>query len=67
MTSATLSRIRQNQIAQLIANGKRLDGRGLLDYRPINIEIGLIEKAEGSARVSLGKTEVMAGIKIEVG
>ena len=67
MTSATLSRIRQNQIAHLIANGKRLDGRGLLDYRPINIEMGLIEKAEGSARVSLGKTEVMAGIKIEIG
>jgi len=67
MTSATISRIRQNQIAQLIASGKRLDGRGLTDYRPIRIERGIIEKAEGSARVQLGKTEVMVGIKIDIG
>jgi len=67
MTSATISRIRQNQIAQLISSGKRLDGRGLTDYRPIQIERGIIEKAEGSARVRLGKTEVMVGIKIDIG
>ena len=67
MTSTTISRIRQNQIAQLIASNKRLDGRGLTDYRPIQIETGIIEKAEGSARVRLGKTEVMVGIKIDIG
>jgi exosome complex component RRP42 len=67
MTSVTVSRIRQKQIAQLIADGKRLDGRGLTEYRPIQIETGLIEKAEGSARVRLGKTEVMVGVKIGLG
>ncbi len=60
-------RVKQKQIAQLIAKGKRLDGRGLNDYREIKIEQGVIEKAEGSARVLLGKTEVMAGVKIEIG
>ncbi|MDH5795182.1 MAG: exosome complex protein Rrp42 [Candidatus Bathyarchaeota archaeon] len=67
MTSRIISRIRQKQIAQLIASGKRLDGRGLTDYRPIQIETGIIGKAEGSARVRLGKTEVMVGIKIGIG
>ena len=67
MTSVTVSRIRQKQIAQLIADGKRLDGRGLTEYRPIQIETGIIEKAEGSARVRLGKTEVMVGVKIGIG
>jgi exosome complex component RRP42 len=67
MTSITVSRIRQKQIAQLIADGKRLDGRGLMEYRPIQIEIGIIEKAEGSARVRLGKTEVMVGVKTGIG
>lgn len=67
MTSRIISRIRQKQIAQLIAGGKRLDGRGLTDYRPIQIETGIIEKAEGSARVRLGKTEVMVGVKIGLG
>ncbi len=60
-------RVKQKQIAQLIAKGKRLDGRDLQDYREIKVEQGIIEKAEGSARVLLGKTEVMAGVKIETG
>lgn len=60
-------RVKQKQISQLIAKGKRLDGRSLQDYREIKIEQGIIEKAEGSARVLLGKTEVMAGVKIENG
>jgi exosome complex component RRP42 len=67
MTSVTVSRIKQKQIAQLIADGKRLDRRGLTEYRPIQIETGIIEKAEGSARVRLGKTEVMVGVKIGIG
>lgn len=67
MSSIIASRIRQRQIYQMIASGKRLDGRGLTDYRPIKIGVGVIERAEGSARVLLGKTEVIAGVKIEIG
>jgi exosome complex component RRP42 len=62
-----ITRVKQKQIAQLVARGKRLDGRGLMDYREIKVEQGIIERAEGSARVLLGKTEVMVGTKIEVG
>ncbi|MEM3022767.1 MAG: RNA-binding protein, partial [Candidatus Bathyarchaeia archaeon] len=50
-----------------MANGKRLDGRGLLDHRGFDIRAGIIEKANGSAHVSLGKTKVMVGVKVEVG
>jgi len=67
MTSIMVSRIRQKQIAQLIASGKRLDGRELNEYRPIQIETGIIGKAEGSAKVRLGRTEVLVGVKIETG
>ncbi|RLI22698.1 RNA-binding protein [Candidatus Bathyarchaeota archaeon] len=66
-TSTIISRVKQKRIAQLLAKGKRIDGRGLTDYREIQIETGLIERAEGSARVRLGKTEVLTGIKIEIG
>lgn len=62
-----ITRVKQKQIAQLIEKGKRLDGRELTDYREINIEQGIIERAEGSARVLLGKTEIVAGVKIELG
>ena len=62
-----VARVKQKRIAQLLSKGKRIDGRGLTDYREIKIETGLIERAEGSARVRLGKTEVLVGTKIEVG
>ena len=66
-TQSIVSRVKQKRIAQLLAKGKRIDGRGLTDYREIQIETGLIERAEGSARVKLGKTEVLVGIKVETG
>jgi exosome complex component RRP42 len=47
--------------------GKRVDGRELTEYRELKIEQGIIERAEGSARVRLGNTEVVVGIKIETG
>ncbi|MGQ9551177.1 MAG: exosome complex protein Rrp42 [Candidatus Bathycorpusculaceae bacterium] len=65
--SSLITRVRQKQIAQLMAKGRRLDGRGLTDYREIKVEQGIIERAEGSARVLLGKTEVLVGTKIETG
>jgi exosome complex component RRP42 len=65
--STQMTKVRQKQIAQLIESGKRLDGRGLTDYREFTVEEGLIEKAEGSARVHLGKTQILVGVKIETG
>jgi exosome complex component RRP42 len=65
--STLVTRVRQRQIGQLLDAGKRLDDRGVGDYREIKVEQGVIERAEGSARVLLGKTEVLVGIKIETG
>ena len=65
--SSLITRVRVRQIEQLIEKGKRLDARGLGDYREIKVEQGVIEKAEGSARVFLGKTEVLVGVKVETG
>ena len=60
-------RVKQKQIAELINSGKRLDGRSFHDYRKIKLEVGIIEKAEGSARVLLGKTEILVGVKVQIG
>lgn len=46
---------------------ERIDDRGLEEFRPIEIKEGVVHKAEGSAMVRLGKTEVIAGVKMEVG
>ena len=65
--STLITRVRQRQIGQAIDAGTRLDGRSLGDYREMTIEEGLIERAEGSARIRLGKTEVLVGVKIATG
>jgi exosome complex component RRP42 len=65
--SSLVTKVRQRQIAQVIETGKRLDGRSLTDIREFKIEEGVIEKAEGSARVWLGNTEILVGIKVETG
>jgi len=65
--SSLITKVRLRQIEALLEKGKRLDERGLLDTREIKIEPGIIEKAEGSARVLLGKSEVLVGVKVETG
>ena len=67
MSSIMVSKVREKQIAQLLAMEKRLDGRDLDEYRSLKIETGIIGKAEGSAPISLGKTIVMVGVKVETG
>jgi len=55
-------------IVSLLNKNLRLDGRSLLEYRkPIKIELNVSKNAEGSARVIIGETEVIAGVKLTVG
>ncbi|MHB8584936.1 MAG: exosome complex protein Rrp42 [Thermoplasmatota archaeon] len=62
-----ISEIQREYIHQLVRDGKRFDGRGFDDYRPVRIQTGLIQQAEGSARVHLGSTDVVAGVKLAIG
>lgn len=56
-------------IRSLLEKGLRADGRKLDEFRkPIKVEYGVSSKsAEGSARVIIGSTEVVAGVKMEIG
>ncbi|MEM0001846.1 MAG: exosome complex protein Rrp42 [Desulfurococcaceae archaeon] len=54
-------------IMKLLKRGERIDNRSLLDYRPISVILNPIEKAEGSALVRLGKTQVLVGVKLDLG
>ena len=58
----------REHIIKLLNTGIRLDGRKLTEYRkPIEVEQGVVKTAEGSARVKIGETDVMVGVKLEVG
>lgn len=52
---------------ELLEKGKRIDERKFDEFRAINIKTGIIQKAEGSASVTLGDTEVIVGVKLNVG
>ncbi|CAN1196677.1 Exosome complex component RRP42 [Linum perenne] len=45
----------------------RCDGRKRDSYRPIFVETGVIPQANGSARIRMGATEVIASVKAELG
>jgi len=55
------------KIIELIKEGKRLDGRKFDEMREITIESDMCKNAEGSTIVTLGKTKVIAGLKMDIG
>jgi exosome complex component RRP42 len=59
--------LKRDYLAKLAENGKRVDGRKFNEFRNIEIEPGVISKAEGSAKVKIGNTQVIAGIKMDIG
>ncbi|OUJ19527.1 Exosome complex RNA-binding protein Rrp42 RNase PH superfamily [Methanonatronarchaeum thermophilum] len=67
MEEELIAEIQREHITEMIRRGQRQDGRNLNEERDIQIETNLIKKAEGSARVKLGETEVVVGIKMETG
>ena len=56
----------REHIIKLFESDTRLDGRKLTEYRQVKVETGVTPNAEGSARVTIGKTDVIVGIKVEV-
>lgn len=57
----------ENYVRKLIEEEMRIDERKFDEFREIKIETDVIKKAEGSARVLLGNTNVLVGIKMSVG
>ncbi|MBN1544204.1 exosome complex protein Rrp42 [Candidatus Woesearchaeota archaeon] len=56
----------RNQVISLLSKQTRLDGRKPHEYREVKVETGVSKNAEGSAKVKIGDTEVIAGVKLEV-
>ena len=65
MESVIIDQLKRDKILDLLKQGRRLDGRALDEQRPLTIETGVIPKANGSARVKLGNTEVITGVKVQ--
>lgn len=55
-----------NYIRKIIKKDLRYDGRKLMEYRDIKIIKNYSKNAEGSCYLELGKTKVLAGVKLEI-
>lgn len=60
-------KINTETIKKMAEDGERLDGREMDEYREIGLETDYIPTtAQGSAKVSIGDTQVIAGLSMEV-
>lgn len=66
-STVIVEHLRRQQMWDALSRGKRLDGREFDEQRPLEIELDVIKKANGSARVKLGYSEVIAGVKVATG
>jgi exosome complex component RRP42 len=55
--------LKSDKIIAALKEGKRLDGRALDAYRKIVLERNISKNADSSARVKLGDTDIVVGIK----
>ncbi|PUA32450.1 MAG: hypothetical protein B7O98_07300 [Zestosphaera tikiterensis] len=62
-----IPKLKAETLSSIIKKGVRPDGRGLEDFRQIEIITNYLPKAEGSALVKLGETQVLVGVKLDVG
>jgi len=59
-----ISSVKRDYIIDLVKQGKRIDGRAIDQLREVAVELGPIKTANGSAKVKLGKTQVLVGVKL---
>ncbi|MGM0770141.1 MAG: exosome complex protein Rrp42, partial [Halobacteriota archaeon] len=67
MSNEAVSRLKKDYIFNLALKGEREDGRAFDEIRDIRLETNVIDKAEGSAMVYMGDTQVLVGVKLQVG
>ncbi|MCZ7356492.1 MAG: exosome complex protein Rrp42 [Candidatus Methanoperedens sp.] len=67
MSNEIMAELRKDYIYNLMIKGEREDGRAFDQYREITIDTRVIDKAEGSARVKIGDTQLVVGVKIQTG
>jgi exosome complex component RRP42 len=63
----TIYNSQKEYINSLVKDNLREDKRKFDEYRNISVEVNTLSQANGSARVKLGNTEVIVGVKLSVG
>lgn len=64
MVKRIFDKIEGEIVRKLALEGKRLDGRGCDDVRPITCEVGLLPRVHGSALFTRGETQSLATVTL---
>ncbi len=67
MSKNVMADLKRDHITKLLSKGMRVDGRKFDEPRPLTVEKDFVQSAEGSARVHLGDTDVVVGVKLMIG
>lgn len=62
-----LSAFERSFVVDGIEHDFRSDGRSCQDYRHFEVETGIVSNTSGSARLRLSKTDILVGVKAEIG
>lgn len=61
-----LMELQRNKVLESLKTGKRVSNRALDEFRNVEVLTNVSENANGSARVRVGKTDVIAGTKFGI-
>lgn len=67
MDKDVMFELEKERVLNSVKQGKRLDGRAFDAYREIELREKISENAHGSAWSKVGESEVIAGVKMELG
>ncbi|KAM7335644.1 hypothetical protein ACRRTK_006121 [Alexandromys fortis] len=67
MASVVLSEAEKVYFVHGVQEDLQVDGHGCGDYRCVEVETDVVSNTSGSARVKLGHTDILEGMKEEMG
>jgi polyribonucleotide nucleotidyltransferase len=62
-----LYNVQRKVVRQLILDGKRPDGRGYTEIRPVTCEVGLLPRSHGSSLFTRGETQALTSVTLGTG
>lgn len=66
MTIPIVPKLLRSHLSDLAERDARIDGRARWEGRELKVEHSILPRAEGSARVRMGDTIVLAGVKFQI-
>ena len=64
MIASVLDRLIERDVRDRVLAGRRLDGRGADEIRPVSCEVGVLPRTHGSALFTRGQTQALAAVTL---